>query len=43
MSRYVNVETMKDVEHLEKRSVLALAVWVGTPRLIDNYVFGETI
>jgi pantoate--beta-alanine ligase len=38
-----DVETMKDVEHLEKRSVLALAVWVGTPRLIDNYVFGETI
>jgi len=36
-----DVETMKDVEHLEKRSVLALAVWVGTPRLIDNYVFGE--
>jgi len=39
-----DVETMADVETVEeKRSVLALAVWVGTPRLIDNYVFGETI
>lgn len=36
-----DVETMRDVERLEKRSVLALAVWVGVPRLIDNYVFGE--
>ena len=39
-----DTETMADVESAEeKRSVLALAVWVGTPRLIDNYVFGETI
>ncbi|MDO9516354.1 MAG: pantoate--beta-alanine ligase [Syntrophales bacterium] len=39
-----DVETMADVESVEgERSVLALAVWVGTPRLIDNYVFGETI
>ena len=38
-----DAETMKDVERLDGRSVLALAVWVGTPRLIDNYVFGETI
>ncbi|MBW2630840.1 MAG: pantoate--beta-alanine ligase [Deltaproteobacteria bacterium] len=36
-----DVETMRDVERLEKKSVLALAVWVGAPRLIDNYVFGE--
>ncbi|MCD6486864.1 MAG: pantoate--beta-alanine ligase [Syntrophobacterales bacterium] len=36
-----DVETMKDVERLERKSVLALAVWVGAPRLIDNYVFGE--
>ena len=36
-----DVETMRDVARLEKRSVLALAVWVGVPRLIDNYVFGE--
>ena len=39
-----DTETMADVESAEeKRSVLALAVWVGTPWLIDNYVFGETI
>ncbi|MDD5723787.1 MAG: pantoate--beta-alanine ligase [Syntrophales bacterium] len=39
-----DVETMSDVQAVEgKKSVLALAVWVGTPRLIDNYVFGETI
>ncbi|HPQ44805.1 MAG TPA: pantoate--beta-alanine ligase [Syntrophales bacterium] len=38
-----DTETMKDVTRLNERSVLALAVWVGTPRLIDNYVFGETI
>ena len=36
-----DAETMKDVGRLDGRSVLALAVWVGTPRLIDNYVFGE--
>jgi len=39
-----DVETMADVGFVEAHgSVLALAVWVGTPRLIDNYVFGETI
>ncbi len=36
-----NAETMKDAGCLDEKSVLALAVWVGTPRLIDNYVFGE--
>ncbi|MBW2649553.1 MAG: pantoate--beta-alanine ligase, partial [Deltaproteobacteria bacterium] len=40
-AKICDVETMKDVERLDGRSVLALAVWVGTPRLIDNYVFGE--
>jgi len=39
-----DVETMADVESVRgERSVLAMAVWVGTPRLIDNYVFGEII
>ncbi len=38
-----DVETMKDVTFLERKSVLALAVWVGVPRLIDNRVFGEDI
>ncbi|MBW2637486.1 MAG: pantoate--beta-alanine ligase, partial [Deltaproteobacteria bacterium] len=36
-----NTETMEDSERLDGESVLALAVWVGTPRLIDNHVFGE--
>lgn len=35
--------TMEDVETLSGESVLALAVWVGVPRLIDNYVFGEPL
>lgn len=35
--------TMKDVVRLEKECVIALAVRVGKTRLIDNYVFGETL
>ncbi|HTZ40180.1 MAG TPA: pantoate--beta-alanine ligase [Syntrophales bacterium] len=35
--------TMKDVTRLEGESVMALAVRVGLARLIDNYVFGETL
>ena len=38
-----DVETMKDVERLDNTAVLALAVRVGTTRLIDNYVFGEPL
>jgi len=37
-----DAETMEDVEYLEGESVIALAVRVGFPRLIDNYVFGES-
>ena len=37
-----DTETMEDVESLEGESVIALAVRVGFPRLIDNYVFGES-
>ena len=32
--------TLKDVEKIEGEAVIALAVRVGTARLIDNYVFG---
>ena len=35
--------TMKDVDTIEGESVIALAVRVGIPRLIDNYVFGEPL
>jgi len=38
-----NTTTMKDVETVERGSVVALAVRVGLPRLIDNYVFGEPL
>ena len=35
--------TMEDIEHLEREAVIALAVRVGAVRLIDNYVFGESL
>lgn len=35
--------TMEDIEQLKGESVVALAVRVGLPRLIDNYVFGEPL
>lgn len=35
--------TMKDVERIETECVMALAVRVGSTRLIDNYVFGEPL
>ncbi len=38
-----NAETMKDIEQVDSNAVMALAVWVGTPRLIDNFVFGEIL
>jgi pantoate--beta-alanine ligase len=43
---YVNIcdtTTLKDLEYLEGEAVLALAVKIGTTRLIDNYVFGEAL
>ena len=36
-----DTQTMKDVKQLDREAVMALAVFVGTTRLIDNYVFGE--
>ena len=35
--------TMDDAPVIGERSVLALAVWVGKTRLIDNHVFGEPL
>lgn len=35
--------TLQDVDSLDEESVLALAVFVGSTRLIDNYVFGEDL
>ena len=38
-----DAETLQDVKRLDSESVIALAVRVGLPRLIDNYVFGEPL
>jgi pantoate--beta-alanine ligase len=35
--------TMSAVSRIEGKAVLALAVWVGKTRLIDNHVFGEPL
>jgi pantoate--beta-alanine ligase len=35
--------TMRDVTRIEGECVLALAVWIGKTRLIDNNVFGEPL
>ena len=38
-----STKTLNDVEEIKNQSVLALAVKVGTTRLIDNHVFGEKL
>jgi pantoate--beta-alanine ligase len=35
--------TLNDIEYIQGEAVLALAVEVGTARLIDNYVFGNPL
>lgn len=35
--------TMEDISRIDREAVLALAVWVGKTRLIDNHVFGEAL
>jgi pantoate--beta-alanine ligase len=34
---------MKNISRIDQEAVLALAVWVGKTRLIDNHVFGEPL
>jgi pantoate--beta-alanine ligase len=34
---------MQDITRIDQEAVLALAVWVGKTRLIDNYLFGEPL
>jgi len=41
--RICDTATMDDVKTIENEAVIALAVFVGKTRLIDNYVFGETL
>ena len=42
---YVSIvdENMQKVESAQKGYILALAVYIGATRLIDNYVFGDSI
>ena len=42
-AKICNTKTLEDVERLAGEEVLALAVMVGSTRLIDNYVFGEEL
>jgi pantoate--beta-alanine ligase len=38
-----DTQTLEGVTFIEKETVLALAVRIGSTRLIDNYVFGEEL
>lgn len=42
-AKLCDANSLEDVERIEGKTVLALAVRVGLPRLIDNYVFGEAL
>jgi pantoate--beta-alanine ligase len=42
-AKICNTQTLEDVERLTGEEVLALAVMVGSTRLIDNHVFGEEL
>jgi pantoate--beta-alanine ligase len=42
-AKICNVVTLKDLAELEQEAFLALAAKVGRTRLIDNYVFGESL
>ena len=36
----VDWDTLQKIENLDRKSLVALAVWVGKPRLIDNTILG---
>ena len=38
-----DTKTLQDVDEIKKEAVIAMAVKVGTTRLIDNHVFGEKL
>jgi len=42
-AKICDTTNLEDIEHLERESVLALAVRVSSTRLIDNYVFGDVL
>jgi pantoate--beta-alanine ligase len=35
--------TMQNISRIDQEAVLAMAVWVGKTRLIDNHIFGEPL
>jgi pantoate--beta-alanine ligase len=39
----VHPETLREVDSIEGRARLLLAVWVGQTRLIDNTMLSETL
>lgn len=38
-----NIETLEDIKIIKHKALLAIAVWIGKTRLIDNCVLGDTI
>jgi pantoate--beta-alanine ligase len=42
-AKICDTTTLKDVGHIERESVLALAVKINKTRLIDNYIFGNRL
>jgi pantoate--beta-alanine ligase len=42
-AKICDAETIKDVRKIEGETVLALAVWIGKTRLIDNHLLGEPL
>ncbi len=42
---YISIvnEQMQDVSFVENKNILALAIYIGKTRLIDNHIFGETL
>lgn len=42
-TKICDATTLEDIDQLEGDAVLALAVRIGSTRLIDNYVFGEVL
>ncbi|MEJ5229753.1 MAG: pantoate--beta-alanine ligase [Pseudothermotoga sp.] len=38
----VDEETLEPVEKIQRKAIVALAVWVGKARLIDNAILGES-
>jgi pantoate--beta-alanine ligase len=42
-TKICDATTLEDIDQIEGDAVLALAVRIGSTRLIDNYVFGEVL